>query len=867
MAKSKLSLFPATESKSLWLILAAGLVLRIILTPYLTYFLDLYTYIAWSDSLRDVGFREFLTSNWVDYLPGYPYILFLLAHIKQTFALTTDPALRLVYKFPSILADIGTASVIYKLVWHFTKKKLSIFPVKLRHGASNFQFSTAFIATALYLFNPAIFANSTLWGQTDSFTALAATFGLYAVWVLSSPIVAGLSLGLGALVKLNTLLIVPLLVVGWLKTKNFKKIIIFAVTTGIIFVAGFIPFNNQPELLPFIVDRIAITANQYQYTSLNALNFWFLLHGSWQKDTPTFVGLELHTWGNLLFLFVSGVVLSALLRRRLTLESVTQTGALIFLAAFLFLTRMHERHLLAALPFFLLTGTLTTKWRWYVSISLIYLVNLIFGFQQGPGNPHILNLPSWLPRLTSLASLGLFFVLLSKFVKDIAWPKLHLDLPRLPTSPKTRLIIIILVLSLTIRLIRLGIPATFYFDEVYHAFTAQEMLKGNPKAWEWWHTPPEGVAYEWTHPPLAKQFMVLGMTIFGPTAFGWRLFSTLFGTANIFLVYLLTKELFSAKSYKLKAISSLPLLAATLYSVESLSFVQSRIGMNDTYMLFFVLLNVLLTLKHKYPAAALSLGLALATKWSAIYILPVSALIFIQSHKPNFKKYLAFGIWHLLIPGVIYLVAYLPFFLNHSWSTFIELQKQMYWYHTRLVATHDYSSPWWSWPLLLRPVWYYVDYAENQIANIYALGNPIIFWGGLVAVLYVLATLLKGILIKRKFSIFNFELAKNGGRGEPRRSHFQFSILLAGYLAFLLPWALSPRIMFLYHYLPSIPFMVILLSWSLTQLWHSGVLGKRLTIGYWLLAIGIFIFFYPHLTGLPVNTSWAQNFFWLKSWK
>ena len=157
----------------------------------------------------------------------------------------------------------------------------------------------------------------------------------------------------------------------------------------------------------------------------------------------------------------------------------------------------------------------------------------------------------------------------------------------------------------------------------------------------------------------------------------------------------------------------------------------------------------------------------------------------------------------------------------------------MYWYHTKLVATHPYQSPTWSWPLNLRPVWYYVDYQDTTVANIYALGNPLIFWSGLLAVIYSL------------FAI----------------RHRPLAILLSAYFALFLPWAFSPRIMFLYHYLPATPFMVILLAWVLNRL------GKSFTISYLLLAISFFIFFYPLWTAIPVPQSWANIFFWLPSWK
>ena len=90
-------------------------------------------------------------------------------------------------------------------------------------------------------------------------------------------------------------------------------------------------------------------------------------------------------------------------------------------------------------------------------------------------------------------------------------------------------VILFLILIFT-RLVNLSLPPAHYFDEVYHAFTAQEMAKGNIDAWEWWHQAPSDFAYEWTHPPLAKLGMVLGMKVFGENAFGWRIVQAILGT-------------------------------------------------------------------------------------------------------------------------------------------------------------------------------------------------------------------------------------------------------------------------------------------------------------------------------------------------
>ena len=58
----------------------------------------------------------------------------------------------------------------------------------------------------------------------------------------------------------------------------------------------------------------------------------------------------------------------------------------------------------------------------------------------------------------------------------------------------------------------------------------------------------------------------------------------------------------------------------------------------------------------------------------------------------------------------------------------------MFGYHFNLTAGHDSASPWWSWPLALKPTWFHVsNFDGRQVALIYNGGNPILFWAGIPA--------------------------------------------------------------------------------------------------------------------------------------
>ena len=398
------------------------------------------------------------------------------------------------------------------------------------------------------------------------------------------------------------------------------------------------------------------------------------------------------------------------------------------------------------------------------------------------------------------------------------------------------LLVLILAIAVFTRFWRLSTPENFYFDEVYHAFTAREFLLGNQLAWEFSARPPEGFAYEWTHPPLAKEIMAVGMAIFGINAFGWRFFEATAGVGIIFMVYLLGKKIFNN--------APIGLIAAVLLTFETLTFTQSRIGMNDIYFLFFILAAIYFLISEKYLISGIFFGLSFASKWTAVYFLLIAAFYFGWRFFAEKKKfnYLLLIISYLLLPILIYLVSYLPFFAQgRNFGNFWHLQQQMYWYHTRLEATHPYQSPWYTWPINLRPVYYFLENYDNHVAKIYALGNPAFFWGGLIALWFAI------VLIFQKLD-------------------FRLLFLIVAYLAFFLPWAVSPRIMFLYHYLPSIPFLTLLLGFLLSKLWQNR-LGKISTICFLLLAISLFIFFYPHVSAWPVTLGWDEKYYWLGSWR
>lgn len=421
------------------------------------------------------------------------------------------------------------------------------------------------------------------------------------------------------------------------------------------------------------------------------------------------------------------------------------------------------------------------------------------------------------------------------------------------------LLLLIIAVSFGLKFYRLEFPQSYYFDEVYFAFTAQEMAKGNKSAWQVPEVEaPKDLAYEWTHPPLGKEISSLGILIFGDNTFGWRFFQAFFGVLGTLFIFLLGRNLFN---------NGVGLIAALLYTFESFIFVLSRITMVDIFMANFVLLASLFVVKYAKSRKTIFLlltgafcGASISIKWSGVYVAEFLAgvsffLIYyfeVYSSDSEGSSYvgallkifprmiLAFAI----IPLIIYLVTYLPYFyFGNSIVDFISLQGHMFGYHGGVTDTHPYQSQWWMWPLLLKPVYMHFENLGGQYAHIYALGNPFIWWTGCA---FFLAAVVQVIRKESPALIF----------------------AVVSVLAYWLPWALSPRkVTFLYHFLPALLFVIIIIAYFLNSIWNKSKYGKLIVVMYIMAAIGVFIYFYPMIAAVPVSPNSVDHFFWLQSWR
>jgi len=196
--------------------------------------------------------------------------------------------------------------------------------------------------------------------------------------------------------------------------------------------------------------------------------------------------------------------------------------------------------------------------------------------------------------------------------------------------------------------------------------------------------------------------------------------------------------------------------------------------------------------------------------WAAICLLGIPLAVYVASYIPW-----AMIEGHRILPG------WPP---GHEGQTLVDLTMQMYGYHNGLTAPHPASSPWWAWPLDLKPVWFYQEgLAGGTAAAIYDAGNLVIWWLGAAAMVFT--------------SVMAF-----------RRRSLALALIAVGFAFQWIPWARIDRAAFQYHYYTALPFVVLGLAYFIAELWHgasrrtwqfaraAGAVALVLPAGLWLLS-------------------------------
>ncbi len=494
-----------------------------------------------------------------------------------------------------------------------------------------------------------------------------------------------------------------------------------------------------------------------------------------------------------------------------------------------------------------------------------------------------------------------------------------------------------------LRFWRIGDPWVFAFDETYYAKDAWSLmnhgyvttyLDGANDQILAGHLYDQytNTASQVVHPEVGKYLIGLSELIFGMNPIGWRISSAVIGTLMIMLMIRFVRRITGSML--------LAGIAGVLMTFDGLQFVLSRLAFLDIYVAFFSLLAVHLLIMDRdwsrrrlaeaIPIGApppkwgplmlyrpyrllagATFGLAVGSKWSALFVLAAFGLMVVAwdsgaRHAIGVRHWFTKSVLVDAIPAFLYLVGvglivyvatwagllihykeYEQALANSGytayWGSYVTTEthgffpqliralRDLWHYHEALYNFHTeslngvpqtFASNPLSWPVLHRPILVAfqndippgVDGCTAAVGSTclrqqWILGTPALWWAGIPALLYA-------------------------GYSWIARRDWRFGVAVVGFLAGWLPWFMyDQRQIYLWYTSVLLPFTILALTLTLGR-----VLGPRdasevrRTLGasavgaMVLLVVVNFIWFWPIFAYQVMTHTELLQRMWFRSW-
>lgn len=444
--------------------------------------------------------------------------------------------------------------------------------------------------------------------------------------------------------------------------------------------------------------------------------------------------------------------------------------------------------------------------------------------------------------------------------------------------------------AIVTRIWQLGSPPSIVFDEVYFRTFTASYLSGN--------------YFFDIHPPFAKLLFAGIASLFGLSADQTisgesgsvllRIFPAIAGASLVPLIYVVVRQLGLGRR--------IALLCGLLLLLDNALLVESRFVLMDSTLLLVGLSAISIFLKLRkcenkkrwtwVLILGLLLGVLVSIKWTGIAIVFLLAIAWmfdlIRKHPSKKSKPIVEATTVVVLIAAVYIGCFWvhfsllgrsgegDVFMSRNFQStlvgsrfynenkqftftdkFFELNAQMYNAQNSLKnTTHPYSSRWYTWPLMLRPVYFWQSdtSADGSQAHIYLLGNPTVWWIGLIGIIGAFALLcIKPRWLGRRTRLVSF--------------------LLGGYVVNFIPFMFIDRPMFLYHYLFALIFSLLTACVLLDVLFDTLVKKRQKKLTeyiYWgIIAVvfGVFLFFLPISYGWQLSPDGLLWHMWLPSWR
>ncbi|MGC1676590.1 MAG: phospholipid carrier-dependent glycosyltransferase [Candidatus Binataceae bacterium] len=781
--------------------LAALAVIKTAMLPFFPGFgPDVGSYQAWALQISSLGpAHTYQQGYFLDYPPGYLYALWVAGLIAGLMHATGD-TLRVIVESPAIVADFFLAFTIFAFVRRTSRPAI------------------AYAAMLMVALNPALLFDTVVWGQSDS--VLTFTMWLSIIAILGEQYEVGWAMAaISVLVKPQGLMLLPVLAWWTMLETPVRRWIRVGVVGFAVFVIGIAPFQiGHPW--NWILNLYTSTAAYYHETSVNAFNLIALLGGLRQQDSGTVLGISWFGLGMSLLAPLYGFVAWILWRKRSTQTMIYAAFITVF-GFFMVAPRMHERYLYPALVFSIPLALESTEMlAVFVILSLTTLFNLAYVL-------HTLQTVVFLDSRDTFAMIASAVNVLI-LGASVYYGAVKLDgagagesssareifariFPPRTAEPRveprgaplawigldTLIVAGLLAIAIVTRFWHLGHPNEIVFDEVHFVGQARNYLHGE--------------RFLDPHPPLAKLVIALGIWLFGDHSWSWRVGNACIGTILIGVTYLLGRRMTRSR------------LAGTLGAgavlLDGMFLVDSRIAVIDIVYLTLAAVSYLILFRvFDTPGVAarrrwlvvlgIALGLCVGSKLmipAVTFLLVMGFLVWVLATEPSLTRRDKRITGAILLTGGVASIFYIATFLPHYYLGWWGGIQDLFQYYKNIIgyeksvstATHPYSSKWWSWPMMLRPIAYWQNFPKvGKVETIWGGGNPILWWGALTAISIT--------------AVDAFE-----------RPRLERSFLVIGYLGYLVIWIPIGRTLFLYHYMGSVYIGYVALGWLLAQCWND----------------------------------------------